>query len=60
MTYLDALRAASRARHSLLCVGFDPEPARIRGGIEGVLDACCRIIDATSDLRDRIRRAARR
>lgn len=50
MTYFDALRAASRARDSLLCVGLDPEPARIRGGIDGALDVCRRIVDATADV----------
>lgn len=50
MTYFDALRAASRARDSLLCVGLDPEPARIPGGVDGALDACRRIIDATADV----------
>lgn len=50
MTYFDALRAAARARESLLGVGLDPGPARIRGGVGGALDACRRIIDATADV----------
>lgn len=47
MNYLDKLRAASAARESLLCVGLDPEPKTVPGGLEGAIDRCRRIIDAT-------------
>jgi orotidine-5'-phosphate decarboxylase len=50
VTYFDLLRAASRARGSLLCVGLDPEPGRIPGGIDGAVDFCRRLIDATADV----------
>ena len=50
MTYFDKLRAASVARDSLLCIGLDPDPKVIPRGLEGAVDFCCRLIDATSDL----------
>lgn len=50
MTYLEKLRAASAARDSLLCVGLDPDPARIPGGLQGAVDFCRSVIDATSDI----------
>jgi orotidine 5'-phosphate decarboxylase subfamily 2 len=50
MTYLDKLRAASIARDSLLCVGLDPDPKLIRGGLAGAVEFCRRLIDATSDI----------
>jgi orotidine 5'-phosphate decarboxylase subfamily 2 len=49
-SYLDKLRAASASRDSLLCVGLDPEPQRIGGGLAGAVDFCRRLVDATSDL----------
>lgn len=49
MSYFDKLRAASLARDSLLCVGLDPDPKLIRGGLEGAVDFCRTLIDATSD-----------
>ncbi|HYC23156.1 MAG TPA: orotidine-5'-phosphate decarboxylase [Candidatus Bathyarchaeia archaeon] len=49
-TYFDKLRAASIARDSLLCVGLDPDPRHIRGGLEGAIDFCRALIDATSDV----------
>ena len=48
--YFEKLRAASAARDSLLCVGLDPEPKNVSGGLDGALDLCRRIIDATSDV----------
>ncbi len=50
MTYFDKLRAASAARDSLLCVGLDPDPKIIRGGLEGAVDFCRTLIHATSDV----------
>jgi orotidine 5'-phosphate decarboxylase subfamily 2 len=50
VTYLEKLRAACRARESLLCVGLDPEPKHIAGGIEAAIQVCLRLIDATVDV----------
>lgn len=44
MTFLDKLSAAVRAKCSVLCVGLDPDPARLTTPIE---DHCRRVIDAT-------------
>lgn len=49
MNYFDKLRSASASRRSLLCVGLDPEPKHIPGGLEGAVDLCRRLIEATSD-----------
>lgn len=52
MTYLARLQAATR--HSLLCVGLDPEPSKFPGDWQGdarrIADFCCAIVDATHDL----------
>ena len=50
MNYFERLRAAARANSSLLCVGLDPEPDRIAGGVEGALRHCRKVIRATADL----------
>jgi orotidine-5'-phosphate decarboxylase len=50
VTYLEKLRAASVARDSLLCIGLDPSPEIIPDGLEGAVDACRNLIDATSDI----------
>jgi len=50
VNYLDKLRAASRARESVLCVGLDPEPKRIPGGLMAAVDVCLRVVDATADV----------
>jgi orotidine 5'-phosphate decarboxylase subfamily 2 len=50
VTYFEKLRAASVARDSLLCVGLDPDPGAIGGGLEGAVEFCRRLIDATSDV----------
>jgi len=47
--YFEKLRAASAARNSLLCVGLDPEPKNVAGGLDGAIALCRRIIDATAD-----------
>jgi len=49
-TYFDKLRAASRARESLLCIGLDPDPKVIPGGLEGAVNFCRTLIDVTADL----------
>lgn len=50
MTYLEKLRAASVARDSLLCVGLDPDPRFIPGGLDGAVEFCRHVISATSDI----------
>src|SRR5919204_208096 len=50
MTFFERLRTAARANSSLLCVGLDPEPDRISGGIEGALRHCRGVVRATADL----------
>jgi len=53
MRFTDALQAAAHRHDSLLCVGLDPEPARLPGGWRGdparLFDFCARIVDATKD-----------
>jgi orotidine-5'-phosphate decarboxylase len=44
MTFLDKLSAAVRSTRSVLCVGLDPDPARLT---TPVVDHCRRVIDAT-------------
>lgn len=48
MTFLDKLRAAARSRRSLLCVGLDPDPARLP--VPDVATFGRAIIAATRDL----------
>ena len=54
MNFIDKLLAAERAHQSLLCVGLDPDPAKLpgawRGQPERIFDFCARIVDATADL----------
>jgi orotidine-5'-phosphate decarboxylase len=54
MNFMDKLHAAERAHQSLLCVGLDPDPAKLpgawRGQPERIFDFCARIVDATADL----------
>ena len=54
VTFGDKLRAAWTASGSLLCVGLDPDPARLPTPLAGAPDAierfCCAIVDATADL----------
>jgi orotidine 5'-phosphate decarboxylase subfamily 2 len=49
-TYFEKLRAASTARDSLLCIGLDPDPRFIEGGLEGAVRFCLNLIETTSDL----------
>jgi len=54
MTFLEKLLAAERQNHSLLCVGLDPEPARLPEELralpveKAVVQFCRAIIDATA------------
>ena len=54
MNFIDKLHAAERAHQSLLCVGLDPDPAKLpgawRGQPERIFEICARIVDATADL----------
>jgi orotidine-5'-phosphate decarboxylase len=54
MDFIDMLRAAERTNRSLLCVGLDPEPARLPGAWKDdparIYDFCAAIVDATKDL----------
>jgi orotidine 5'-phosphate decarboxylase subfamily 2 len=49
-TYFDKLRAASMTRESLLCIGLDPDPGLIAGGLDGAVRFCRTLIETTSDL----------
>lgn len=52
--FFDLLRAATAAHRSLVCVGLDPEPARLpahlRGRPDAILEFSKAIVDATCDL----------
>jgi orotidine-5'-phosphate decarboxylase len=54
LSFGDKLRAAWASSQSLLCVGLDPDPARLPAVLDGESDAierfCCAIVDATADL----------
>ena len=54
MTFTEQLQAAERQNNSLLCIGLDPEPARLPGAWRGdasrIFDFCAAIVDATHDL----------
>ena len=54
MSFTAKLRKAWTTRDSMLCVGLDPDVAKLPSGIEksprGVLEFCRAIVDATSDL----------
>jgi orotidine-5'-phosphate decarboxylase len=54
LSFMDSLKAATKERESMLCVGLDPDPSRFPpsiGGHGGAIFAFCReIVDATADL----------
>ena len=54
MTFTEQLHAAEQRNDSLLCIGLDPEPARLPGAWQGdasrIFDFCAAIVDATQDL----------
>ena len=54
MLFGEKLRAAQSANHSFVCVGLDPDPARLPSGIEptvsGMLAFCKAIVDSTADV----------
>jgi orotidine-5'-phosphate decarboxylase len=53
MSFTDKLSAAWTSQYSLLCVGLDPDlaklPASLRNRPDGVLAFCTAIVDATAD-----------
>lgn len=52
--FRDAVLAAAERNRSWLCIGLDPEPARlpshIRADADGIYDFCAAIVGATADL----------
>ena len=54
MNFIDKLSAAWTRNNSLLCVGLDPDlaklPAQLQGRDDGIAEFCKAIIDATADL----------
>ncbi len=49
MSYFERLRALSKERHTLLCVGLDPDPERIAGGAAGALRHCREVVRQTEE-----------
>lgn len=53
MTFIEKLSAAWKSNDSLLCVGLDPDlarlPAQLQGRPDGIFAFCKAIIDATAD-----------
>ena len=49
MSYLERLRALSRRRQTMLCVGLDPDPERIPGDAAGALRHCREVIRQTEE-----------
>jgi orotidine-5'-phosphate decarboxylase len=49
MSYFDRLRALSKDRDTLLCVGLDPDPERIAGGAAGALRHCREVVRQTEE-----------
>ncbi len=54
MTFLEMLRGAADKNASLLCIGLDPEPARLPDHLKNdasrIYDFCAAIVEATADL----------
>jgi orotidine-5'-phosphate decarboxylase len=49
MSYFERLRALARDRHTLVCVGLDPDPDRIAGGAAGALRHCREVVRQTEE-----------
>jgi orotidine-5'-phosphate decarboxylase len=49
LSYFERLRTLSRERHTLLCVGLDPDPDRIEGGAAGALRHCRDVVRQTEE-----------
>ena len=54
MTFIEQLLDAQQRNQSMLCVGLDPDPAKLpapwRGDASRIYDFCAAIVDATADL----------
>lgn len=53
MTFSQAIRSRASEAQTALCVGLDPDPARLPAGLAGeagILEFCRRIVDATADV----------
>jgi orotidine-5'-phosphate decarboxylase len=54
MDFIKRLQLAWKRSNSLVCVGLDPEPARLpahlRNSPDAIFEFCCGIVDATADL----------
>ncbi|HEY3194015.1 MAG TPA: orotidine-5'-phosphate decarboxylase [Candidatus Dormibacteraeota bacterium] len=50
MSYFERLRMLAQDRHTLLCVGLDPDPERIEGGAAGALRHCREVVRTTEEL----------
>jgi orotidine-5'-phosphate decarboxylase len=53
MTFLESLESGWATKHTMLCVGLDPDPARFPPHLTGdgaIFDFCTAIVDATADL----------
>jgi orotidine-5'-phosphate decarboxylase len=49
VSYFERLRTLSKDRHTLLCVGLDPDPERIAGGAAGALRHCLEVVRQTEE-----------
>jgi orotidine-5'-phosphate decarboxylase len=49
LSYFERLRALSRERRTMLCVGLDPDPERIEGGAAGALRHCRDVVRQTEE-----------
>jgi orotidine-5'-phosphate decarboxylase len=49
LSYLERLRTLARERQTMLCVGLDPDPARIEGGAAGALRHCREVVRQTEE-----------
>jgi orotidine-5'-phosphate decarboxylase len=49
LNYFERLRVLSAQRGTLLCVGLDPDPARIEGGAAGALRHCREVVRQTEE-----------
>lgn len=50
MSYFERLRVLAQDRHTLLCVGLDPDPERIEGGAAGALRHCLEVVRTTEEM----------
>ncbi|HEV2414845.1 MAG TPA: orotidine-5'-phosphate decarboxylase [Candidatus Dormibacteraeota bacterium] len=49
MSYFERLGTLARERHTMLCVGLDPDPERIAGGAAGALRHCIEVVRQTEE-----------